>query len=180
MISLLRKKRGVTILEIVVSMGIFVTVVTLAVGGFILAVRLQRKSLIMRETQQNSRIALEIISKYARQARAIDPDQIMPNSGVTFTNPDNTKTRFYHGDSNIKMRKLKWDSATSSWIWSPAVDYNLVSTGNIEVNSLYFDDISNTLLKIRLTVRNKGTALTIFEEDETTLETTVVLEGLSK
>ncbi len=61
-------KKGITLIELVVSMGIFVIVITIAVGAFVTVSRMRYLTSIMRENQQKTRIAIEMIARLSRQA----------------------------------------------------------------------------------------------------------------
>ena len=64
-------KRGFTLIELVVSMTIFIIVITLAVGGFI-AINKSRITLGgQKDTQQKLRIADETITRYAKEAEIV-------------------------------------------------------------------------------------------------------------
>lgn len=65
-------KKGYTIVEVVVAMGIFVVILTLLVGGFAAVSRMKALSSTMKETQQKTRNALERITRLARQAEKVE------------------------------------------------------------------------------------------------------------
>jgi len=62
------RKRGLTLIELMVAMTIFVTVMTLSVGGFVAISKSRATIGTMKETQQKVRIANEMIVRYAKQA----------------------------------------------------------------------------------------------------------------
>lgn len=166
-----RFKKGITLIEAVVGMAIFVTVVTVAVGGFVALVRLQRKSLIMRETQQNGRIALEIIAKDARQATTINSiTSTSTNSSLNITTP-----------SGIVI--ISWDKTNLVIMRTPpggSTGQPITTSGNLKVSSLTFTRDGGNLLRINMTVQNStGGSANVYDQDTTDLETTVILEGLT-
>jgi len=64
-------KPGMTIVELLVAMGIFTIVTTLAVGSFVAITRMRMFALNLKESQQKVRIITEMISRYAKQADAV-------------------------------------------------------------------------------------------------------------
>lgn len=61
-------KRGVTLIELVVSMGIFMIVITIAIGAFVSVSRMKALTSTMKDAQQKTRITLEMITRLSRQA----------------------------------------------------------------------------------------------------------------
>lgn len=61
-------RKGVTLIELVVSMGIFTVIATVAVGAFVTVTRMKTMASDARETQQKVRIATERISRLSRLA----------------------------------------------------------------------------------------------------------------
>lgn len=59
-------KHGFTLIEIIVAMGIFSTVVLIATGSLLLLVDAQRKAFALREVYDNLRFSLETIAKDLR------------------------------------------------------------------------------------------------------------------
>src|SRR3989304_2648377 len=68
----LSDSKGITLIELMVAMTIFLIVITLAVGGFISLIRLQSQTQTMTDVQQNGRIAIEQMTRLARQAESVD------------------------------------------------------------------------------------------------------------
>jgi prepilin-type N-terminal cleavage/methylation domain-containing protein len=64
-------KRGVTLLELVVAMGLFAIIATLAIGGYVTVSRMRSLTTSMRESQQKMRMAMEYITRSAKQADKI-------------------------------------------------------------------------------------------------------------
>jgi type II secretory pathway pseudopilin PulG len=65
------KKKGISLIELVVAMGIFMIIATIAVGSFVTAVRMKSLTSTMKESQQKIRIAIEMISRLSRQANKV-------------------------------------------------------------------------------------------------------------
>lgn len=64
-------KRGMTLIELMVAVSIFVTVMTLGVGGFIAVSRSRILISNLKDTQQKVRVANEMITRYAKQAENV-------------------------------------------------------------------------------------------------------------
>jgi len=65
------KKRGMTLIELVVATAIFAVVTTMAVGAFVTVSRMQTLTNNMKNTQQKLRVAIEMVSRLARQAQVV-------------------------------------------------------------------------------------------------------------
>src|SRR3990172_28245 len=63
--------KGMTLVELLVSMGLFAVVMTLTVGFFITMQKMQMTYRDAANLQQEGRIVSEIFSRYAREAKAI-------------------------------------------------------------------------------------------------------------
>lgn len=64
-------KKGMTLIELIVSMAIFLTISTLIVGAFVTATRMRTLTGDMRESQQKARVAYETITRLSRQANKV-------------------------------------------------------------------------------------------------------------
>ena len=64
----MKTKKAMTLIELMVSMAIFSAVLLVAVGAFISINNLRAVALSARESQQKLRMAIEMISRYSRQA----------------------------------------------------------------------------------------------------------------
>lgn len=151
-------KKGMTIIEAVVAMAIFITAVTLVVGGFVTIVRLQNKSNIMRETQQNARTAIEIIARSARQAESVT---VPNNMELNLKMPNDPTVHIIKVENN----KLLMDGQ------------KLIASEGLEISpgSLKFIK-SGKLLNIQFIIKQVGSPDS-YQSDETPVETSVVLEG---
>jgi prepilin-type N-terminal cleavage/methylation domain-containing protein len=69
-------KRGISLVELVVAMGIFSIIATLVVGAFVVILNMKGLVSTMRESQQKLRVAIETTSRLSRQAEAVG---ISPN-----------------------------------------------------------------------------------------------------
>jgi len=159
------KKRGLTLVELTVAMGIFIVVLTISLGIIVDIFKLQRKNIIIREVQQNARIGMELISKEARAADTltISSDTMTigykdPASGVVVT----TVVYTHSGD---KITRTEGSYPTYS-----------ITSDNINISSLTFS-LSGKILNISLTAEDKG-ATDPANQDEITITESVYVEGL--
>jgi prepilin-type N-terminal cleavage/methylation domain-containing protein len=65
------RKKGITLVEVMVSMGLFAVLASIIVGAFILILNMKTLVSGMKESQQKTRMALELVSRLARQANRV-------------------------------------------------------------------------------------------------------------
>lgn len=94
-------RKGMTIIEIVVAMAIFMVVVTLVIGAFVTVVRMKTLTSTMKESQQKTRIAVEMISRLSRQAERINL------SGAT--TPKRILELYFNIDDAAKRSGIKFE-----------------------------------------------------------------------
>jgi prepilin-type N-terminal cleavage/methylation domain-containing protein len=64
-------KKGYSLLELVVAMGIFAILTTLVIGAYVSIINIRTLANTMRESQQKLRVASETITRLARQADTV-------------------------------------------------------------------------------------------------------------
>ena len=95
------KKRGVTLIELVVATAIFAVVTTMAVGAFVTVSRMQTLTNNMKNTQQKLRVAIEMVSRLARQAQVV---LVVNNNDVISGDTITSTVDMYFGlDENTKV-----------------------------------------------------------------------------
>jgi prepilin-type N-terminal cleavage/methylation domain-containing protein len=98
------KNSGLTLIEVLVAMGIFSVVISVAVGIFISGSNSQRKILELNSTRGEANYLMETISRELRMATAIDADEgVDPNSkdsDIEFTNYDNISIKYCRSDAS--------------------------------------------------------------------------------
>lgn len=150
-------KRGATLIEATVALTIFVTILSIAMASFVSIYRTYRHAAVMRDTQQNARTIMEVISKTVRQSRS-----------VTITAPNAINLNTDAGPITIQQ------SGTT-------INYNGVSMiqGNlVRVRELRFSQAQG-MVRIELAIEDATATPSIFGRDETRLDTTVALEGIN-
>lgn len=92
-------KRGITLIEVVVAMGLFAVISTIIVGAFVMVLNMKALTSTMKETQQRLRTTIEATSRLARQAKSVkvtNLDGEIKTSGnvVELVFDNNTATKF--------------------------------------------------------------------------------------
>lgn len=64
-----QKRAGITLLEVVVALGIFLVLVTSIVGIFSISLLSERRALTSQSIIDNTRVAMEVMSRAIRQAK---------------------------------------------------------------------------------------------------------------
>jgi len=82
-----QNKSGFTLIELIVSMGIFLIVLSMGVGAFTAITRLKAVSSNIRDSQQKMRVATDMINRYSRQADSIDVTSSPSQSVVLYFKP---------------------------------------------------------------------------------------------
>jgi len=65
------RRRGMTLVELMVAMSIFMIVMTLGIGGFVSISRTRILVGNMKDSQQKLRVANEMVIRYAKQAEYV-------------------------------------------------------------------------------------------------------------
>ncbi len=200
-------KKGTTLIELVVAMGIFSVIMTLIVGAYITVLRMRSLTGIMRESQQKIRVAEEMLTRLSRQSQkylisttasgtVLELYFNVNDSTDPITPP--TATKFIY-DSNSKSLKttdcvsiMSTGIATcNSWDNNPqellGID-NKVELNNFVINR-YVDsndawvnnsitDSRSGLTKLNIKMSGVINGLSPFYKDDFYIETEVILESL--
>lgn len=119
-------KKGFTLVELLITVGLFATIVTIAVGGFTNALRTQRQVASLISAQSNVSLALEQMSRQVR-------------TGYLFCNPyGNTQT-----GSGPASTTASSALADCGCVYTPAT----APPGSWDCNALdFYDDNSNHIV----------------------------------
>jgi prepilin-type N-terminal cleavage/methylation domain-containing protein len=101
------KKKGFTLVELLVAMSIFVMVLTMAVGAFVTISRFKTMASNMKESQQKIRVAEELIARLSRQAQSVsltDSKTLLLGFNIKGLDPVNGNT----GDPDYKPTYMKF------------------------------------------------------------------------
>lgn len=163
-------KRGITIIELVVSMAIFMVVASLAIGAFITVTRMRGMTKAMKDSQQKTRIAMEMIIRLSRQA-----DKVLATgsnldlyfnhdgvggyeSGIRFSITSNQLHQYHCNpggglscgtwvdEGDLMSGRVTFNSATSRFTKTGTIPprVNIVLDGQIQgvpANSFYYDSL---------------------------------------
>ncbi|MFA4890508.1 MAG: type II secretion system protein [Candidatus Paceibacterota bacterium] len=80
------KQRGFTLIEIIVAIGIFTAVITMALATFLNISNIQRKAGALRAINDNLNFALEVMSRDIRTGKSYCPPSLCSASSFAFTN----------------------------------------------------------------------------------------------
>jgi len=146
MLGFVIKKRGMTLIELMVAMAIFSVVTTMAVGAFVTVSRMQILTNNMKNTQQKLRVAIEMVSRLARQAQVVlvvnnvdggntisstvemyfglDENTKVPQSASRFVikDYDGSGLSLYYSECRIIKADTKKCSTVAGEGWQPAND----------------------------------------------------------
>jgi len=165
----IKNNKGMTIVELIVAMSIFIIVITLAVGGFVSIIRLQGQTESMTDVQQNSRIALEQITRLSRQAEELDIENIgIDQDNLSITIGGNSVCFKIDND---RLKKFTNINCTGSGL--------TLTSDDVKVTKFYFDKIAGipATLNIYITIKPKNNT-GVASSDELNLNTSVLLSGL--
>lgn len=93
-------RRGLTLVELIVAVSIFIIVTTFAIGTFVSIIRARMLIGNMRESQQKIRTVNETISRYAKEANYVK----IPTAGETIPIPGDTLDMYF--DSNTAATRI--------------------------------------------------------------------------
>ena len=125
--------RGFTLLELMVSLGLFIIVVTLAVGGFVGALRSQRQVAALISANNNVSLALEQMAREIRTGRNFcDPRPAImttcPAHVLVFYNAEGDRITYRkdinggafieRGDFNGASTVFKRITGVGAFVWS--------------------------------------------------------------
>lgn len=178
----LSQSKGMTIVELLVAMTIFVIVVTLAVGGFVAITRLSSQTYTMTNVQQNGRTLIEQLTRLSRSAEEIRIGE-GPTSDlqtISFRNENDWLCFKVAGAGTssdpYSIEKYNGVSDTDSTC-ATSSGFSLTSS-EVKINRMTFDRKEGIppYLEIRIVLESSTPALGS-SNDIIDLNTTVVLEG---
>lgn len=134
----LKAKKGFSLIELIVGMGIFSVVSIVAISSFLLSVRAHRIILAEKEVSESVNFALEFMSRQMRVVQKFDGSVTCSGltSGETFYNPtDTTEVRFI----NSQDKCIRFFLASDSIMYENTTDL----TGNISLTNISIVDIKS-------------------------------------
>ena len=140
--KIIKNNKGVTLVELLVSLSLFTVLVLSSMGIFMMVVEGQRSAIATQELQNNLRYIFEVISKEVRMARG-DHDGI--NCGITpyyktyntnLTGTDSSNLYFMNKDGECVAYELWADNRI--YMKRGGSPYVPVTPSSLEVGSLLF------------------------------------------
>lgn len=161
-----RESNGMTIIELLVAMSIFIIVVTLAVGGFISLIRLQSQTESMADVQQNGRIIIEQITRMAREAESLKISDTGNNDIKELTINNETCLRI----ENERLKKFTPCAST---------DGLTLSDDGVKITKFYFEKVAGlpSALNIFITIESKDN-ISGGDTDKLELNSSVLLTSI--
>jgi prepilin-type N-terminal cleavage/methylation domain-containing protein len=183
------KRRGMTLIELMVAMTIFVTVMTLAIGGFIAISRSRILVGNMKDSQQKIRIANEMIIRYAKQAEYVKlADQggslleLYFDSGTVNASAKKfLVSEIETGKYDLVYSECKTFNGTQCNEWTEASSLLGSQNSNIYLNSI--DDVFRlngvlpAVLDVTLSIVNEVPGYDSLS-NTMTIQNAIILEGL--
>lgn len=125
-----RGNNGFTLLEILIAIGIFSMVISVAVGIFVRSSGSQKKIIELSDTQREASYLMETVSRELRMATAINSDQENNNTHeIEFTNYENIPIKYCRADASGVC-----DSNGDYF----ARDGEVINTSGIKIENLIF------------------------------------------
>jgi prepilin-type N-terminal cleavage/methylation domain-containing protein len=180
------KNKGFTLIEVTVAMGIFSVVSLLVIGSVLMVLNLKTLTRNTKETQQKLRIAMEMISRDARQSKS----PIVSADGKTLTLTfSNTAVQYYiWGDAtspyNLGKRScLNFDTQAGTCMPGQFEPTGIALLGGLielDPSSGFTRTKGEPLLYINLNGSIKNISDNPFYTNDFSMETAVFLEQEGK
>lgn len=172
MIKIINKKslsarRGFTIAELIVSMGVFLILISIATGSFIQVLRTQRATVSLLAANANASLAMEQISREIRTGGSFS----YINDELRFINARGESVIYRVNSSTGKIEKS-----------SDGITFNEITADNVSIKNLSFVIFNGTpgdQYPVRVTIiMQVGATGVPFAEAVVNLQTTVSARGL--
>lgn len=174
-------KKGVTLVELLVAMAIFLIIVTIVVGAFTSVSRMKALTSTMKESQQKTRIALEMITRLSRQAEKV----VVSNNGkivdLYFNIEETDATNILGSRFEISGSELLYGECSGSLTCAQNITDRKNLYEGITLNSANSSFEKTGTIPPTLNVilvGNIGDGSSTYFSDELTIDTTVILEAI--
>ena len=125
------QNNGFTLVEVLVAIGIFSLVISVAVGTFVGGSSSQKKIMELSDTQREAGYLMETVSRELRMATAINPSQENNDTHeIEFTN--------YEGGVPIKYCRAEQNGSCNNGGKYFARDGEIINSSSIEITNLIF------------------------------------------
>ena len=123
---------GFTMTELLVGMGLFAVVVTIAVGGFLTALRSERQAAALIAANSNVSLAIETMAREIRTGYDFAPDTAALSHQLDFRNAlGESVTYCYDSVQEAILRSITGGACGGA-------NYSLVTSNNIRVRDGWF------------------------------------------
>jgi prepilin-type N-terminal cleavage/methylation domain-containing protein len=134
MVNKNKKTRGFTLPELLVSMGLFLIVVSIVAGAFVQSLRTQRASVELIAVNDNVSLILEQIAREIRTG--IGFSSLVPTE-LRFTNYKNEPVVYRHGAEKGAIEKsvdggLSFEAMTASNVNVKKMDFRVTGTAPLD------------------------------------------------
>lgn len=161
------ERKGFTIVELLVSIGLFSVIVSIAMGGFVRALRTQRQIVALINANSNISLVVEQISREIRTGYNF-PSVSGPQSSLDFTDAKGNNVTYNYqnlAQGGIITRKV-----------NAGVELQ-ITPDNVNIRYLYFTLLNEPLFPPRITI-NIGLSPTaasapVVSENVTNIQTTI-------
>jgi type II secretory pathway pseudopilin PulG len=175
--------KGFTLVEMIVAMGLFMTVVLITTGSLLLLVDAQRRTFALRETYDNLRFAMETIAKDLRTGIAYHCEfPVLPNlplfqgqdcpggaDNITYTNSKKQQVTY---SVNVLTKRL--EKSVGSFYCAVPGTCDLTSKDlTIQSVTFYVIGTEDPLIHPRVTIVMVAKAGTGRSETTFTMQTTI-------
>lgn len=155
-------RSGFTIAELIVAMGIFVILISIATGSFIRVLRAQRTTVALLAANSNASLAMEQMSREIRTGGTFST----VNNELHFTNAKNETVTYRLNSATEKLERS-----------TDGITFNELTADNVKVKDLSFVIFTGSIGNVyppRITmIMRVGAAGTIFTDAVVNLQTTV-------
>ncbi len=115
------RKRGFTLIEVVVAVFIFIVTVVIAGGTFVSALSLQRRALNLKKVEEDGRFILELMAREIRFANPIfAPNTCFYTNDFSFQHPVNGLVEY--SIRNGMVRRYAITQGADTFISSPDIE----------------------------------------------------------
>lgn len=138
-------RNGYSLIELLVAIGVFATVVSVASGAFAISLKGQKKTVTLQNTADGARYAMEVMAKELRMMSVDRPITVDNNGGACSFNcrirfssnmPHRNPTAVLEFYFNPATGKIMFDDDIADGLSLPAES---ITSSNIRVTSLVFD-----------------------------------------
>lgn len=169
-------KKGFTLIEILVSLGLISLVGVLIAQVFFTSVRTSVKTEILQETKESGDFALDVMARMIRNAASVTTvcsSSGTTTSSLTILNPNSFTTTFGCAIVGDAARIASVSATKTEFLTSESVTLG----ADCPASSLSFVctalDNGKTSVKISFSLAQKGTPVSQFEKASTAFQTTV-------